>query len=259
MNTDQRRRGGFEERLLNELRSLVVAPPSSGAEQPPQRPRAWLASRSRRRLALVGSMAALLVLAAAAGVPFLSSGAAPAYAVNTNDDGTVTVEINSLSDAAGLESKLREAGIRAVVQYLPPGKACKQPWFTLAEPASSSPSPGGGPAIKGGVEHTIGGHTRFTISKNLPADETLVIMTQVGADASGPSGVGSPTSIGVAFAKGEVKPCEIVDAPASSQPVGAPPPGGGVLHTNGGTLGAGTSASEAGSATSNGSGSANSK
>jgi DNA-directed RNA polymerase specialized sigma24 family protein len=38
----------------------------------------------------------------------------------------VTVGISSLRDTAGLERKLREAGIHAVVQYVPPGKACKQ-------------------------------------------------------------------------------------------------------------------------------------
>jgi hypothetical protein len=236
MKTDQRRRGGFEERLLDELRSLVVAQPSSGLEQ----------RGSRRRLVLAGSVAVLLAAAAGAGVPFLSSGAAPAYAVSTNDDGTVTVEINSLGDAAGLESKLRAAGVRAVVQYLPPGKACKQPWFTLATPEHDESSPGHEPAIKGGIEHTSDGHTRFTISKHHPADETFVIMTQVAAGASESSEAPGPTSIAVALAKGEVGPCEIVDAPAGSQPFGGPPPGAGELHTAG-TPGTGASMSEAGS------------
>jgi len=242
MNTHQRGRANFEERLLEELRSLVVTQPSS---RPERSPRVWVASRSRRRLGLAGSMAALLAAAAGAGVPFLVGGAASAYAVTTNDDGTVSVEINSLTDAAGLESKLREAGIPAVVQYLEPGKTCKQPWFTPATPRDSSPSPGE-PAIKGGVVHTSDGHTRFTISKNLPADETLVIMTQTGTGMSGPSGAGSPESIGIALAKGEVKPCEVVDAPAGSQPFGPPPPGAGELRTDGGTPGPGTSTSEPG-------------
>src|SRR6266508_4620242 len=49
------------------------------------------------------------------------------------------------------------------------------------------------------------------VCKNLEADETLVITTQGGAGVTGPS------SIAIAFAKGEVKPCEVVDAPAGSQ------------------------------------------
>src|SRR5262249_35212973 len=152
MNTEQRTPGGFEERLLHELRSVVAAQPCAGPEPPPGRPRAWVGSP--RRLTLVGGTAVLVAVAAAAGVPFLTGGAAPAFAVDANEDGTVTVEINSLRDAAGLQSKLREAGIRAVVQYLPPGKACKQPWLTPAVSAGEPPSPGSEPPIKGGVEHT---------------------------------------------------------------------------------------------------------
>jgi hypothetical protein len=145
--------------------------------------------------------------------------------VNRNDDGTVTVEISSLSDAAGLESKLRDASIRAVVQYLPPGKACKQPWPT-ATPGDHLAKGGGpeGTAIKDGVAHTEG-HTRLTISRNLPADDA--------ADhdpGGGPSEATGPSSIAITLAHGDVLPCEIVDAPAGSLPFG-PPPGGARLHT----------------------------
>jgi hypothetical protein len=245
MNTDQPRRGGFENRLLDELRSVVVAQPAPSSERPLRRPRPWVGRGSRPRLALVGGMVVLLAVAVAAGVPFLTGGATPAYAVSTNEDGTVTVEIGSLSDAAGLERKLREAGIRAVVQYLPPGKACKQPWFTPASPQSDGSSPGSETPIRGGVLHTSEGHTRFTISKNLPADETLVIMTQVAPAASAPA-AGSPTSIGIALAQGEVEACEVIDAPAGSQPLGPPPPGAGALHTEGGTAGPATTTAEEG-------------
>src|SRR5262249_57944712 len=115
--------------------------------------------------------AALVALVAAAGVPYLSDGAAPAYAVTQNGDGTVTVQITSLRDAAGLQQKLGEAGIRAVVQYLPPGKACREPWFT----------PAGPPSHPAGVTTTStaagDGQTTFTISNDLPAGDTLVITT----------------------------------------------------------------------------------
>lgn len=226
MTTEQHKLGGFEERLLNELRALVVAQPSTGPERPARSPRARVAAAPRRRLAFVGVVAALLVVAVGTGVPFLTDGAAPAYAVSSNEDGTVSVEISALKDAAGLESKLREVGIRAVVQYLPPRKACKQPWFTPASP----PSQGSQPSFSG-VQHTSDGRTRFTISKNVPADTTLVIMSQTASGAGGPEGA---ESIGVAFAKGEVKECEIVDAPAGAPPFG-PPPAGGQLHTERGS------------------------
>jgi hypothetical protein len=238
MNRDQRGQGGFEDRLLAELQSLV--------ERPDPRPRRWAPSWSRRRLALAGGTAVVRAVAAGAGVPFLTGGAAPAYAVSKNDDGTVTVEISSLSDAAGLQSKLREAGIRAVVQYLPPGKACKQPWFTVA---TREHGPDHEPAIRSGVEHTDAGHTRFTISKHHPTDETLVIMTQTAPGSSGSSATPGPESIAIAFAKGEVKPCEVVDAPSGSQPFPAPPAGAGQLHTEGPTPGQGTSTAKPGTGT----------
>jgi hypothetical protein len=220
MNLDQSRRHGFEERLLAELRTVVaVRPPVQEAGARGRRSRArqpgW-----RRRFALVGATAAVLAVAAAAGVPFLTGGSDPAYAVSTNGDGTVTVEINALSDAAGLERKLREAGVPAVVRYLPPGKACKAGWFTVA------PANGSGHGTTSGAMQTEQGHVRFTIDPGtLAPDETLVIQTQgaAGADASGPS------SIQIAYAKGEVGPCELVDAPAG----GAALPPGAVVQTNG--------------------------
>lgn len=214
----------FEDRLLHELRSTVAANPAAGRE----RGRSWTWP-APKRLALAGAAAVLVAVAAAAAVQLVSGGAAPAYAVNTNDDGTVTVEISSLGDAAGLESKLRDAGIRAVVQYLPPGKACKQPWPTATPGDHATKGGPEGTAIKGGVARSEG-RTRFTISRNLPADETLVIMTQVG----GPSEETGPSSIAITLAHGDVLPCEIVDAPAGSPPFG-PPPAGARLKTGTGT------------------------
>jgi hypothetical protein len=232
----------FEDRLLHELRNVVVANQTSGGG----RKTSWSVSRSPRRLALVGAAAVFVSVAAVAVVQLVGGGAAPAYAVNKNDDGTVTVEISSLSDAAGLERKLRDAGIPAVVQYLPPGKACKQPWPTAAPGAPASASDDSAvtadaekAAIKGGVEHTPD-RTRFTISKNLPADTTLVIMTQV----NGPSEATGPSSIGITLAHGEVQPCQIVDAPAGSPPFG-PPPAGAHVHTeNGAAQGLSSSAAQ---------------
>lgn len=226
MNTEQPRRVDFEERLLHELRGLLVAEPSSKREPPRRKTRTSVALRPRRRLALAGGLAVLLVVAAGTGMPLLTGGAAPAYAVSTNDDGTVTVEINSLTDAAGLESELREAGIRAVVEYLPPGKTCKQPWYT---PVSQDHGPGHERATTREVEHTSDGDTRFTIGKHHPTDATLVIMAQSGAEPGA-------TSIAVDYAQGRVDACVIVDAPSGGQPSGLSPPGG-QLHTEAGTAG----------------------
>jgi hypothetical protein len=101
--------------------------------------------------------------------------------------------------------------VNAVVQYLPEGKTCQQPWFTpLGHPA-------GGVSTGSGVEQLGSGGVSFTISADIPADATVVISTQTGSDRE--------QALGVGFAQGEVPPCEVVDVPAGSGPLGGPPPG----------------------------------
>jgi hypothetical protein len=187
----------FEERLLVELRKAVSAEP---AERGRRRP--------GRRFALAGGLAAVAAAAVAAGVLVLSAGTQAAYAVTKNADGTVTVEIDSLSDAAGLQAELQAAGVNAVVEYLPPGKMCKQPWFTpLGHPLAGT--------TQSGVEHLSGGGARFTLGANIPDDATVVVQTQTGP--------GNETALGIGWAQGGVPPCQVVDAPAGSGPLGGPP------------------------------------
>ncbi len=201
----------FEERLLRELRSHVVAPPVDRGQRRPL----WRTPR----LALAGGLAAVLAAAAAVGLIVLSTGTQAAYAVTKNADGTVTVEIDSLSDAAGLQAKLQAAGVNAVVQYLPAGKTCKQPWFTPAGAGAAGGMHGSE------VGRTSDGSTRFTISGDLPSSSTLVITTQTGP--------GNERALGIAWAHGDVPPCEVVDAPAGSGPLGGPPAGGGAQSGQG--------------------------
>jgi hypothetical protein len=189
----------FEERLLVELRGLVTAEPVDRRQ--PRRP--WRGPR----LAVAGGLAAVLAAAAIAGAFFFSAGTQAAYAVTKNADGSVTVEIDSLTDAAGLQAKLQSAGVNAVVEYLPAGKMCKQPWFT---PAGHQ----GGETQQSSVGPAGDGKTRFTISGDLPADETLVVTTQTGP--------GDDRALGLGWARGEVPPCQVVDAPAGSGPLGGP-------------------------------------
>jgi hypothetical protein len=198
VNVNPESTGRFEERLLGELRAMV-------ATAPPGRPAR--SSRRRRRLA-VGAVALAVAAVAAVVVPLIDGGGEPAYAVTANADGSVTVDISSLSDASGLEQKLRDAGVPAVVRYLPAGKACQQGWFTPA-------GPGTGGQMRGGVEQLPDGHTRFTIDSHLPDGVTLVITTQQDGNASA-------IAVALASAVGE---CNVVDAPAGSPPFGPPPPG----------------------------------
>jgi hypothetical protein len=193
----------FEERLLTELRDLVAVPRIEGGHKR----RIWRAPR----LALAGGLAAVVAAAVTAGVFVLSAGTQAAYAVTKNADGSITVQIDSLTDAAGLQAKLQAAGVNAVVDYLPVGKMCKQPWFTPA---------GAHAAANGDMQQsTVGrngdGTTNFTISGDHPADATLVVTTQTGP--------GNEQALGIAWAKGTVPACEVVDAPAGSGPLGGPP------------------------------------
>jgi hypothetical protein len=91
----------FEERLLVELRQEVSARPA------PARPR-------RGRLIAVGATA---LAAIAAAIAVALGGGSAAYAVEPGANGQVTVKIHDLTDAAGLQAKLREAGVPAVVNY----------------------------------------------------------------------------------------------------------------------------------------------
>jgi hypothetical protein len=192
----------FEERLLGELRSLVAVPPADRGQRRPS----W----RRPRFALAGGLAAMLAVSAVAGVFLLSAGTQSAYAVTRNADGSVTVVIDSMTDAAGLQAKLQAAGVNAVVEYLPEGKMCRQPWFTPAGAAAHGMQ-------SSGVARNSDGSTTFTISGDRPAGTTLVITTQ--------SGPGNERALGIGYAQGTVPPCVVVDAPAGSGPLGGPPVG----------------------------------
>jgi len=148
--------------------------------------------------------------AVTASVVFFATGAHPAYAVTKNTDGSVTVEVDSLTDAAGLQAALQAAGVNAVVEYLPEGKMCAQPWFTPAGHIGGMNS--------SGVQRNTDTKIQFTISGDMPTGDTLVITTQTGP--------GREQALGTAWATGTVPACQVVDAPAGSGPLGGPPPAG---------------------------------
>ena len=99
----------FEDRLLVQLRNVVAERPA-----PASRP---------RRGRLVAASAAV-VAAVTAAVLIALGGGASAYAVESSPNGSVTVHINRLGDAAGLQRELRAAGIPAVVEYGAAMPAC---------------------------------------------------------------------------------------------------------------------------------------
>jgi hypothetical protein len=187
----------FEDRLLDQLRHIV-------AERP-----APLIAAGRRprpvRLALVGIAAAATVTVVA--LVSTSSDVTPsAYAVDRRPDGSVTVEIHSLHDAAGLERRLRAAGVPAVVDYVAPGqKGCVAPGPGATDSESGGPilhkegkdegtarsgpslsRPGPGPGADTGAmttsKVTAGrGGTKFTIDPGtIDAGDKVYITTSTG-------------------------------------------------------------------------------
>jgi hypothetical protein len=100
----------FESRLLTELRQVAAENPAPQARTSRRRPYG--------RFAAAGTGVAAVIAAVAI---FASSGGntPSAYAVETQANGMVTVDIKSLKDAEGLEQKLNEAGVPAEVNYTP--------------------------------------------------------------------------------------------------------------------------------------------
>jgi hypothetical protein len=141
---EDRNRDGFEEKLLEDLKTVVAQRAAEQELSTETAPR----STSRRRAPRL-ALGTAAVLAAAAGVLVFNSGsdnASKAFAVEPQDGGGVTINVYSPEDAAGLEGALGEAGIRSQVNWLPAGMTCREPRFT---PSTAKSSMGG----------TIGGMT----------------------------------------------------------------------------------------------------
>jgi hypothetical protein len=179
----------FETALLEELRQHV--------EQRSARP--------RRRGRLLGGVAGLAAAGAVA-VGLVVGGSTarpePAYAVSVDPDGRIHVEVDRLSDAAGLERAMAAEGVTADVTYLPPGTACRGPR-------------GGRMATKKARGRPLDVVTRdegfdLTVSPFL-ADPTLTLVIEVGRAAQG-DGLLVTTFVTL----GPVGPC--VPQPAPGQP-----------------------------------------
>jgi len=106
----------FETALLTRLREHVD-------QQPAVRPRF-----SRPRL-LLGA-AATVAAAAAMVVVVPGLGNTPAYSVQEGNSGTITVEVQRLEDAEGLEAELAKFGVKADITYLPDRQECAPGRYT---------------------------------------------------------------------------------------------------------------------------------
>jgi hypothetical protein len=228
---DDERRDRYEDRLLTELRALATANAAAGA--PERAPR-----RVRPRLALAG-VAGGACAATAAFALMGGEEASTAYAVEPQGDGTVTVEIHELQDAAGLERQLREHGIAAKVDYLPAGQGCREPRFTPARRDLTQ-------ALSLLLAQRADGSVAFTVDKRqLRPGETLVITSSLTGtnDVTVVGGPGEPAApaarahFAAAIAVDEVAPCDPVPLPTGPVETAPDPaaPSGGTQQSAGGS------------------------
>jgi hypothetical protein len=214
----------FEERLLTRLQGAVAEHGAAAAEAEA----AWVQSPRRRapRLALGGAVAAAAVTA---GLIVSAGGdnAPAAYAVESQADGGVNIEIFELSDAGGLEGALDEAGIPAQVNYLPAGMVCREPHFTPSKTITSPEGTGrfsrsfgmGGPnpitiTIGDGFEEPHQGELTERERSNIHfdpgefgPDETLILSGFPAPYHGDPTG---GSVVQVQIAEGDVGACEPV-------------------------------------------------
>ncbi|SPL88103.1 unnamed protein product [[Actinomadura] parvosata subsp. kistnae] len=122
----------------------------------------------------------------------------PAFAVVNNPDGTVTVRINKFVRPKELEKRLREKGMRAVIDYVPYEQICREPR------GETVPRPDRMPFRR------MNGSGFWINPKDLGPDETLVVDTH---SANGDLAKNHGGSVGVIH--GPVATCELVPAEVS--------------------------------------------
>ena len=179
----------YEDRLFHQLSGIVAATPAP------------VRHRSVRRPLAAGATA---TAAAAAVIAAVTGGSEPAYAVQSTAGDTVTVTINDIRDAAGLQARLRAAGVPADVRYVPDAPRCTvaQPGVkgagphvvtddgpslvrSGAPPAGAPPAGAAGDARPGsfvGMRMDADGHASFTVSRDTLAGGRHLTITAAGGD-----------------------------------------------------------------------------
>jgi hypothetical protein len=208
MTSNHDRLGGFEERLLVELKTIVA---QRSADRPAQESAPARAFWRRSRLISVASAGALAI-GAAVSVPLLGGGdsGSAAYAITSSDDGTVTVTIYEFRDADGLKQQLAGYGVPADVTYTPIGEHCQADRYELS-PTQHQVDVDHGTAA--GVPLNVNDvELSFTLRPaDFQPDETLVIVNSLAADEIGsePGAAQLRHDANVATAIGPVEPCEL--------------------------------------------------
>ncbi len=183
--TDQHPLDHFESALLHELRAVVT---DRGAVAAPRRRRSrplrWAAAAG-----VVGVGTTALLLA--------PGGGTPAYAVDVDGHGDVTVTIHRLADPDDLVRDLAARGIRANVTYPAHGMQCADGRYTDSASSSTSfrfeaGSTGSGSQVGWTItvpQSMVGSDQTLVLESVWPDANTWTVRTGV---ADGPVGVCTP-------------------------------------------------------------------
>jgi hypothetical protein len=157
--TQQRRQDdNFEERLLTRLKDEVAERGAAAARLEAEEASTAVPAWRRRapRVALAGG-AAVAALATVVAINAGNGSGSQAFAVEAQDNGGTTIQVNSPEDAPGLEAALEEAGIPAEVSWLPAGMTCREPRFESSSVEGMMGGKIGGATMAGpGAAMTIG-------------------------------------------------------------------------------------------------------
>ena len=190
------------------------------------------APRARRRILIGAGLAAAAGAAAVVvGIPGVNhNGAPPAWSVTKHADGSVTVNINDDRDRAGLQKRLRAAGLRAVITTAPPncagirignGSGPRYTGWTVVADTSTFASAGdwqrllGDPRPSvGGVPPVVNGIARWSVAA--PADDTRTLTITIV-----PSALPAGDTVTIAFppAHSPLDDVLIVQAAKTGQPL----------------------------------------
>ncbi|MFI0354629.1 hypothetical protein [Actinomadura sp. 9N407] len=139
------------ERARRDARAALMERARTENAEPVRTPVPSPAPPARRRGLLRLGAAALTAAAAVAvavAVPWGQD--APAYAVEKKPDGSTEIRIREFLEPKRLQASLREAGVPAVVDYVPDGQSCR-PRAWSAVPAGQAPALSQAPGGSGGT------------------------------------------------------------------------------------------------------------
>ena len=130
-----------------------------------------------RRRRLAGSSLGLAAAGTAAALALTAGTAAPAFAVTSNPNGTVTVTINEIAGISGANAELAALGVRA--RAVPIVQGCAAPLLSPQGTPEGSPPPAIDSVPQSGLPHSI------TFEPSVPAGDTLVLAAK--QSAAGPA------------------------------------------------------------------------